>query len=293
MNNNKDNVFNARFIIALAVTLILWSSAYAGIRLGLQSYSPNNLVVLRFITASIVLLIYALMTRLPLPDKKDIPALFLHGFFGITLYHIFLAIGEIKVTAGSASLIITSAPIFTAILAVIFLKEKINSWGWIGIITSFLGIVLVTLGEGKGIRFEPTAFLILISAISASIYIVLQKPFLKKYRPVQYATYLIWTGTFFLLLLSDGLFQTIQSAPVGSTLSIIYLGIFPAALAYVTWAYILSRIPASVAATYLYLCPILAILIAWLWLGEMPALLSLFGGILTLAGVITINVRGK
>jgi len=287
------HVLDSRFIIALAVTLIFWSSAYAGIRLGLQSYSSNHLVVLRFITASFVLFIYALITRMPLPEKKDVPILFLHGFLGITIYHVFLAIGEIKVTAGSASLIISSAPIFTAILAVTFLKEKVNIWGWIGIIVSFLGIGLVTLGEGKGIRFEPAAFLILVSAISSSIYTVLQKPFLKKYRPVQYATYAIWAGTFFLLLLSDGLFQTIQTAPVSSTLAIVYLGVFPAALAYVTWSYIVSRIPASIAATYLYLSPLLAIIIALIWLGELPSWLSLTGGILTLVGVITINMRGK
>jgi drug/metabolite transporter (DMT)-like permease len=71
------------------------------------------------------------------------------------------------------------------------------------------------------------------------------------------------------------------------------MGIFPAALAYITWAYVLSRIPASLAGSYLYLSPVLAILIAWIWLGEIPFFLSLVGGALALAGVIIVNVLGR
>jgi len=170
-----------RIILAIAVTLIFWASAFAGIRVGLKAYSPENLVLLRFLTASIVLLVYAIITRMPLPERKDLPAIFFLGFIGITVYHLALTFGELKVTAGSASLVIASAPIFTAILAMFILKEKINTWGWAGIVISFLGVSLVAIGEGEGVRFEPAALLILLAAISTSFYFVLQKPYLKKY----------------------------------------------------------------------------------------------------------------
>jgi len=88
------------------------------------------------------------------------------------------------------------------------LKEKIKPWGWIGIIISFLGVSLVAIGEG--VRFEPAAFLILLAAISTSFYFVLQKPYLKKYSPLKFATYAIWSGTFFQIFFSRGLFQNIK-----------------------------------------------------------------------------------
>lgn len=282
-----------RVILAIIITLIFWASAFAGIKVGLKAYSPGNLVLFRFLTASIVLLVYAMITHMSLPERKDLPAIFFLGFMGITVYHLALTFGELKVTAGSASLLIASAPIFTAILALFILKEKIKVSGWIGIVISFLGVTLVAIGEGEGVRLEPAAFLILVAAISTSFYFVLQKPYLKKYSPLKFTAYTIWSGTFFQLFFSQGLFQNIKNAPIEATLAIVYMGIFPAALAYVSWAYVLSRIPASLAGSYLYLSPVLAILIAWIWLGEIPVFLSLAGGSLALVGVIMVNVWGR
>jgi drug/metabolite transporter (DMT)-like permease len=87
-----------RIIMAIAFTLIFWASAFAGIRAGLKAYSPGNLVLFRFLTASIVLLVYAIITRMPLPEKKDLPVIFFLGFIGITVYHLALTYGELKVT---------------------------------------------------------------------------------------------------------------------------------------------------------------------------------------------------
>jgi drug/metabolite transporter (DMT)-like permease len=111
-NSGQEKVsIDFRIIMAIAVTLIFWASAFAGIRVGLKAYSPGNLVLLRFLTASMALLVYAIITRMPLPERKDLPAIFFLGFIGITVYHLALTFGELKVTAGSASLLIASAPI--------------------------------------------------------------------------------------------------------------------------------------------------------------------------------------
>lgn len=279
--------------LAIVFTLIFWASAFAGIKVGLTAYSPGHLVLLRFLTASAVLLLYAFLVRMPFPEKKDIPQLLILGFIGITIYHLCLTFGEVKVAAGSASLLIASAPIFTAILAKFILKEGISLWGWAGILISFLGISLIVRGEGGAVSFEPATFLILLSAICTSIFFVFQKPLLKKYSALQFTAYAIWGGTLFLLIYIDGLLQNIKEAPLGATMAIVYMGIFPAALAYVTWAYALSRASATVMGSYLNVSPVIAIFIAWIWLGEIPTWLTLIGGSLALIGVVLVNVWGK
>ena len=296
-NKTKENIveqkIDLRAGIAIVATLIFWASAFAGIKVGLTAYSPGHLVLLRFLTASAVLLLYSFLVRMPFPEKKDIPQLFLLGFIGITVYHLSLTYGELKVAAGSASLLISSAPIFTAILAKIILKEDISVWGWVGILISFLGISLIVRGEGGAVSFEPATFLILLSAVCTSIFFVFQKPLLKKYSALQFTAYAIWGGTLFQLVYISGLLQNIKQAPLGATMTIVYMGIFPAALAYVTWAYALSRASASVMGSYLNISPVIAILIAWFWLGEIPTWLTLIGGSLALIGVVLVNVWGK
>ena len=284
---------DGRTLIAVGITLLFWSSAFAGIRAALADYSPKHLVLLRFLVASVVLAGYAVLTRMRLPDKRDLPAIFLIGFLGFTVYHVALVYGQVSVTAGAASLLVASAPIFTALLSVIFLHEQLRIWGWLGIALSFFGVTLIALGEGKGVRFDPGAFLILLAAVSTAIYFVLQKPYLRKYSPLELTTYSLWVGTVFMLVFLPGLAHAVNKSSLHATLTVVYLGIFPAAFAYVAWTYVLSRIPASNAVSFLYINPALAIFVAWLWLGEVPTVLSLSGGILAILGVVLVNTKGR
>ncbi len=282
----------ARGWLALLVTVFLWGSGFVAIRVGLRGYSPAHLALLRFLAASVTIILYALIAGVRLPARKDIPIILLAGFLGISLYQVALNTGEQTVTGGAAAMLVASAPIFSALLARIFMHERLRLWGWIGIAISFVGVSLIAVGEGGGIHFSLGAFFVLISAVATSVSILFQKRYLRSYNVNQFSTHLICAGTLFLLPFLSGLGDQIHTAPLSATLAAIYLGIFPAAISYLTWGIVLKKIPASVAASSLYTPPAFAIVIGWALLNEVPSALSLIGGALALAGVTLVNTKG-
>lgn len=280
-------------ILSLGITIFCWASAFVGIRIGLHGYSPTHLALLRYATASLVLVAFAVVKRMPLPRWRDVPGLALTGVVGIACYNVALNTGEISVSAGISSFLVSTAPIITAVLSLILLNERLRIWGWIGILISVFGSALITLSTGEGIHFSPGALFVLCAAVAHSLYFVLQKPYLARYSALQCATYAIWVGTLALLIFSPGLVANMQTASWSETLAAIYLGVFPAALGYVSWAYVLARISATRAASFLYLLPVVTLGIAWFWLGEWPAWLALSGGMIAISGVILVNGFGK
>jgi drug/metabolite transporter (DMT)-like permease len=277
---------------AIIVALLFWAAAFAGIRAGLESYGPGEVALLRFGTASVALLAYALVTRMRLPDARDLPIIFAAGFLGITIYHVALNFGERTVTAGAAALLISTAPVFTAMLSASVLGERITPWGWTGIGVSFAGVALITLGEGSALALEPDALLILVSAVATSAYFIVSKRPLRRYTALEFTTYAIWAGTLPMLVFAPGLVAQFPAATPQATWAVVFLGIFPGAISYVLWNHALSKMPASVLSTFLYFQPVNAVWIAWLWLAEVPSLLAVVGGTISLAGVVIVNTRG-
>ena len=289
----RGGKFDARVFVALGTTVFFWASAYAGIRVGLEAFGPGQVALARLLVASAVLALYALVARMRLPEARDLPAIFLSGFLAFTVYHVALNYGEITVSAGAAGVLIATAPVFTALLATTFLKERLRLLGWVGMAISFAGAALISLDEGEGLTLDVGALPILLSAVCVSIYFVFQKPYLSKYGPLAFTTYAIWAGTLLALVYLPGLVTQAAVAPADITLTLAYIGVFPTAVAYVTYAYAMSRLDASVAVSFLYFVPVLAYLIAWVWLGEAPTTLSIVGGAVTLAGVLLVNRRAR
>ena len=114
---------------AILVTIVFWASAFAGIRAGLEAFTPGHLTLYRFGVAALVLGAYALATRLPVPPRAVLGRIALLSFSGITLYHVCLNYGETSVPAGTASLIIAAGPVITALLATRFAGERLNTLG--------------------------------------------------------------------------------------------------------------------------------------------------------------------
>lgn len=289
--------------IALAIALLLWASAFPGIRAALapiegtpgpDGYGPAQLALLRFGTASLVLAVYALVTRMRLPARKDMGRIVLAGLLGITIYHLALNFGERTVESGAAALLISLSPVITALLSTRFLGERLAPWGWAGIAISFSGALLVAMGEGEGgFSLDPGALLILIATVSTSLYFLVSKPGLERYSATEFTSYAIWAGTVPLLLFAPSLFAQMQAAPAAATTAGVYLGIFPGAIAYVLWGYGLSKMPASRVSAFLYLQPVNAALIAWWWLGEVPGVAVVAGGLLSIVGVVLVNTLGQ
>lgn len=284
-----ERITNQEPFGAVIVTIILWSSAFAGIRVGLSGYNPYQLTLLRFGVASTAFMMYAIFMRLPIPKGKDLPHIILAGLFGITAYHLALNIGEQTVPAAAASLIIATTPIFTALLSGIFLQEKLSKNQWMGMMLSLAGVILLVVGSGESIHFGRGALFVLMAAICGATFFVLQKPLLTSYSPLHLAAYCTWAGTLPLLFAAPSTAKAMLIAPWPATVAAIYIGLFPAALAYVTWGMALAALPAGRAASYLYLNPPLAAFIAMIWIGEVPTWSVLAGGIVVLAGVIMVN----
>ncbi len=287
---------NGRVIIALIVTLVTWASAFAFVRDGLRFFGPGELALLRFAVASVVLGIVALWRPVQRLRREDLGRVALSGFLAITVYHTCLNFGEVKVTAGAASFLVNTAPVFTALLATRFLGERLNAQVWFGIAISWAGALIIASGEHEGgsfwsQMFNPPALWIVVSAIAASASMILNKPLLQRYSALELVSYSVWIGTAMLLIFAPQVAAQWNLAPLRGRFAVLYLGVFPAALAYVMWAFVLSRWTASRTVSFLNLVPPLATFLAWLWLHEVPSSRSLLGGIIALIGVVVVNAR--
>ena len=132
-------------------------------------------------------------------------------------------------------------------------------------------------------------FYMILATLVSGCFSIFQKPFLKKYNAIEATAYVIWGGTLFLLFYTSHLQQDLVNASLKTTLTVVYLGIFPAAVGYLAWSYALAEIPATQAASFLYFMPFVATILGWLCLGEVPVALSIAGGLIAISGVWLVN----
>ncbi|MGI8770070.1 MAG: DMT family transporter [Acidobacteriaceae bacterium] len=274
-------------------TIVVWASAYPAIRVGLRAFTPGQLASLRFLTAAAIFAIYAVARHFRLPRGRDLLRATVAGALGIAAYNLLLNTGELTVSAGAASFIINCMPVFAVLLAVAFLGERLRTLGWIGIVVSFAGVTLIALGDPSGLHFSRGALLILLAALCAALMGFLQKPLLIRYSSISITACMMWSGALLLTPYLPGAFRVARHCSSAPLLAVLYLGVFPAALGYVTWAIVLSRFTLSQTATLLYFIPLAAVVISYFWLKELPSPLSIGGGIVAIAGVALLTRFGK
>ena len=279
--------------VAIAAVIILWASAFVGIRAGLKYYSPEGLALFRYLVASMVMsIVYFNLPSRTLIKTKDKIKLLMVGVIGIGVYNLTLNYGELVVSSGVASFITSQAPVVTTLFAVLFLGETLTPQRVLGFLVSMIGVAFIAYGEiGSFAITAITASMIYVFAamLAGSCYSIMHKPFLKKYNAIESTTYVIWGGTLFLLFYVSHMLHDVTHAPFTATLTVIYLGVFPATLAYLAWSYILQNMAVSHTVRYMYAIPFAAALLGWLLLGEAPAMISLLGAVIAIVGVWLVN----
>ena len=286
-------------LAAIAFTLVIWASGFAGIRQAIHAFSPGGLGLTRFLIAALTLAVVWWWRRRgvraagPAPTRGEWFRLAAAGFFTVFLYTLALNAGSRTVTAGVACLLVNVGPIFTAIIARLFLGERIGFRGWLGMLIAFAGVVLVASGMKHGLRWDGDVGLVLLAALAQAAWFSVSKPLLARHGAFETTCRTIWLGVIFLLPFAGTAWREWSAAPLAAIAAVVYLGVFPAAIGYVTWAYVLSRMPASRAASLLYLVPPIAFTIAWIWLGEQPTVIALLGGAPIIAGIALVNARRR
>jgi drug/metabolite transporter (DMT)-like permease len=271
------------------VTIITWASSFAAITFGLEAMTPGELSLLRFAIASLCLLVPVASGWIRLPPRRDwLQAAFL-GVLGIAVYQLALGYAMTRITAGAAAVIIALTPGVTSALAAWKYGERITPRILGGLVIAFTGSLLITFGAGSQVRFEPLALLALISVLCTSVYFVWQRPLLERTSPLGFTALSFFGGTIALLHIAFTLLPKLGTLPAAQWRSALYQGVFPSMIAYLTWNWALSRAPAALVTSFLYLSPLLAALIAWLWLGQVPTWLTVLGGSAALLGVMLTN----
>lgn len=277
-------------IASLAAALVLWSVTFPVVRAMLGDVPVVVLTTLRFTLASILLGIYWLLHRPPLPKGRDFWLAALSGFFCVTLYQILSTYGIRTVTSGPASVLVDSMPLFATLFSVFVLSHRPKWRTWTGMGISLLGIAVIALGESHGaLEINLGTGMLLSAALLFSLGTIAQKPIMKRNHPLGVTTVSFAAGALGMLPFNNNLLAGVQSLGSTHLASIAFLAAGPGALAYALWGHALSRLPVSKATASLFLIGPLTFFIAWAFFGEHPALLSIFGAAVTLGGVLLVH----
>jgi drug/metabolite transporter (DMT)-like permease len=273
-------------VAAVIITVVLWASAFVGIRAVGPSFSPGSLTLGRLAIAAVVLGVVVLPKMHRLPQGREWWPIAAYGVMWFGGYNIALNAAEHLLDAGTAALLINVNPILIAVLAGVILKEGFPRWLIIGSLVAFSGVAVIALGSGQRSTADVAGVLLcLLAAALAAVSVIIQKPVLRKFPAGQSTWFGIMVGLLCCLPFSGQLVGELQAAPLPATASLIYLGVFPTAIAFTTWAYALSLIDAGKLAATTYLVPATTVLISWLVLGEIPTVWGLVGGAVCLVGV--------
>jgi terminal-alkyne amino-acid exporter len=301
--------------MAAGGTVLLWASAFPAITVAVRGLGPAGLAVARLAVASAALAALAVVAPwlggrgtagrlggrgtagqlgVRRPKRGDLPLIALCGLTGMTGYQLLLNAGERVVPAGTASLLVATAPVYASLLAVAFLGERATLRRWGGSAVALAGTALIAASHGLG--FGAPALIVLAAAVLQAVFHAAQKPLLARYTGFEVTVYAMWAGTVFVLPWTGSLLRALWGpgahaggAAIGSA---VFLGLAPSAAGFVLWAYAMARTDVGRVTVSLYLVPAAAIAISLVWLGQVPGPAELIGGSIALAGVLLAKGSG-
>ena len=274
------------------VTIVFWSLAYVLTRLALQHFSAFSLGFLRYALASCTLAVAAFVMKMERPRVKDMPYFLVSGGVGFFFYMIAFNQGQAAVTSATASVVIATVPVITAILARFFYRETLQAVQWVAIAIEFVGVAVLAL-MNSSFSVNSGLFWLLAAAIALSLYNLLQRYLTRIYTPLQASTYSIFAGTILLSLFAPASVRELANAPADQYCWLAVLGVGSSAIAYVAWTKAFSKAKqTSQVSNYMFVTPFLASLFGFLLAGEIPDRATLVGGSIILIGLILFNFGG-
>jgi len=271
----------------LLVNMVIWASSFAAIRFVLRQTDAMTMTALRLFVAAGCMGVVIAVFNIPLPRRDDWPGLSAAALLGFSVYHYLLNLGTETVTAGQASFIVATIPIWTALLAWHVLDEYLSPKNWLGLALGLVGVGSMSLDFSGGIpNIGIGSWLVLGAALSAGANIVITKDLLARYRPIDIAAYAACIGALPFLLHVPWTWTASAELATSGWLALLYLGVVPIGLGYWLNSIALAALPAHQVAQMLLLIPPMAALIAWVTIGETPPMMLLVGGPLIVTGVL-------
>ncbi|GAB3484488.1 DMT family transporter [Nocardiopsis coralliicola] len=286
-------------VLAAGVTVTLWASAFVGIRAAGHDFSPGALALGRLLAGAAVLTAIvaarAAWTRRPLrlPRGRPLAGAIAWGVAWFGMYNLVLNQAEQHLDAGTAALLVNIAPALVAVFAGLLLGEGFPGRLLIGVALAFGGVALIAAGTSSGMGDTAGVALGLLAALLYAASATGQKRLLDHVDALTLTWLGCLAGAVAALPFAPDLLRQAAAAPPSATLTMVYLGVFPTAIAFLTWGYALTYVTAGRLAASTYLSPPLVIAISWLLLSEAPVPLALAGGALCLAGVAVATLRRR
>ncbi len=277
--------------IACGTTLVLWASAFVVIRHIGDEVSPAALTVGRLVVAAIAVAPFVVRRGWVRPSAREWLLLVTCGVGWFGIYNLALNAGERRIDAGTAALIVQVGPIIVALAATVLFGERMTRWLAIGMVVGFAGVVMIAQGSRTSGHGDLVGvLLVLVAAVMYAVGVMSQKPLLARIPGVQVV---------FVSFIIGALVSAPWAGDLASSAShpdllvwLVYLGLFPTAIGFSTWAFALRHSDVGKLSLTTFLVPFIATVIAWMALNEVPPLLSFLGGVVAIVGVLLTRRRG-